>query len=398
MQTLKKIKLHSIMKMQSILKPLAFTLIILCNEPILAALTPARLLYNDGTHDDVLVISYSAGTATYRSSANSLNILRVSKPKLESVYFYKPQVFSEAMSLYYARNYAEAKVKFAECEVTFKSLDSLPDNYASLAGFYKMECSRRMFDLEALSSELEQYRKKGLTRENHLQQLEIYTFWEAVRLKDWERLDRLALSWQGRKLPAGLRVQIEYCHALALDKLAQPKNDQEEQDPELASKALGAYSRAMCANAASSIEIVLEATNNAMRLYANDKGVQRAMSLWKTVDENTSSPGYRRLIEANSLVKYYQQVGFDQMKPLASEYKKFLEYSGPKAEAASIAPSQGEDEADGEAADPASEQNQEAEEPETDAGEASEESEEAAAEGGEEAAAEGGEEAAAEEE
>ena len=213
------------MKIQSILTILS-SIYLLCVTSATAQEEPelpkGRLLYSNGSHDDVYVISYKAGVATYRTSMRSLNILQAKKPALEAIYFYEPQIFTEAMNLYRAKNYSEAKVKFAECEASFKSVDSLPDNYATLAGFYTMECSRRSGDLEALSAELEKYRKDGLTRENHHLQLEVYTFWEAVRLKDWARIDRLAMgdSWQGRKVPSELRVQIEYCHALALDELA----------------------------------------------------------------------------------------------------------------------------------------------------------------------------------
>ena len=128
-------------------------------------LPKGRLLYSNGSHDDDYVIRYKAGVATYRTNMRSLNILQAKKPALEAIYFYEPQIFTEAMNLYRAKNYSEAKVKFAECEVSFKPLDSLPDNYATLAGFYTMECSRRSGDLEALSAELEKYRKDGLTRE-----------------------------------------------------------------------------------------------------------------------------------------------------------------------------------------------------------------------------------------
>lgn len=328
--------------MQSILRILPFALVIMSGSITLAEYAPARLLYNDGSHDDVLMISYSAGTANYKISKQSLDVQRVRKPKLESVYLYEPPIFSDAMSLYRARNYTEAKLKFAECEVAFKAVDTLPDNYATLAGFYKMECSRRMFDLTALSSELEKYRKNGLTRENHLQQLEIYAFWEAVRLEDWERLDRLALSpaWRNRKLPASLRVQIEYCHALALDHLAQ-------KDPGKVTDALNAYGRAMNANAATSIEIVLEAANRALLIYSNDKDVKIAMRRWKTEDEKPNSIGHQRLLEANALVKFYQQSGFDEIRPLEPASEKFTKYSASITQVASPAPTADDTKDDG---------------------------------------------------
>ncbi len=306
-------------------------------------LPKGRLLYSNGSHDDVYIISYRAGVATYRTNMRSLNILQAKKPALEAIYFYEPQIFTDAMYLYRAKNYSEAKVKFAECEASFKSVDSLPDNYATLAGFYTMECSRRSGDLEALSAELEKYRKGGLTRGNHHLQLEVYTFWEAVRLKDWARIDRLATgdSWQGRKVPSELRVQIEYCHALALDELAKEglkeglKEDPNE-DSFRWGRAISAYNRVLSSDATASIDLVLKAANNLMRIYAEDEGVQLAIKNWKTEHEKVSSVGYQKLMEANTLAQFYKQVGFHEVQPLITDYEKFLNYGQVKVETAAV--------------------------------------------------------------
>ena len=292
---------------------------------VTAGMAPARLYYNDGSHDDVLAISYSAGTMTYKKSEKSLNLQRVQKPKLEAVYFYEPKAYKEAMGHYHSRNYAEAKEIFAKLETEYKTVDTLPDNYSTLSGFYKMECSRRMNDLEALSAELEKFHKKGLSRETHLQQLEVYSFWEAVRLGDWDRLDRLAVEWQPRSLAAGMRVQIEYCHARALDNLCQ-------KDPSRKSQAINAYNRVLTADGTTSMELVLAAALGALNLYSNDDGVKLAMRVWGTDDENRRSAGYERLLEANTLVKFYKQSGFDDLQPLAKEHEKFLEFNPPKAD------------------------------------------------------------------
>ena len=302
-------------------------------------LPKGRLLYSNGSHDDVYVISYKAGVATYRTNMRSLNILQAKKPALEAIYFYEPQIFTEAMNLYRAKNYSEAKVKFAECEASFKSVDSLPDNYATLAGFYKMECSRRSGDHEALSAELEKYRKDGLTRENHHLQLEVYTFWEAVRLKDWARIDRLAMgdSWQGRKVPSELRVQIEYCHALALDELAKEGlKEGSKEDPSRWGAAINAYNRVLSADATASIDLVLMAANNLMRIYSEDKGVQAAMKNRKDGANKTFSAGDQKLMEANTLAQYYKQVGFHEIQPLSADYEEFLKYGQVKLETAAV--------------------------------------------------------------
>ncbi|MGB2091699.1 MAG: hypothetical protein ACPH2J_07370 [Akkermansiaceae bacterium] len=318
-----------------------------------------RLLYSDESHEEVYLYSYKAGTATYKTNLKSLNILQVKKPRLEAVYFYEPELFIQAMDLYRDKNYAEAKTKFAECEEAFKPVDSLPDNYATLAGFYKLECSRKLNDLEALSAELEKYFKSALTRESHLQQLELYAFWDAVRLEDWARLDRLAEAWQGRKLPSELRVQVEYCHALALDAL-------QKDDPSRQQEALNAYSRVLSADATASMDLVLKAATNLLRIYAEDPGVQYSIKNWKGVNEKVNSTGYQRLMEANSLVKYYKLAGFQDLQPLSPEHEKFLQYSPQQVVAAPSqsaepdvsAPEDSDDAKGEEAADPEAEDGQ----------------------------------------
>lgn len=285
----------------------------------------ARLFFNTGAHEDGFILGYKAGTAFYKTSMRSLNILQAKKPKLEAVYFYEPEIFTEAMNLYRERKYAEAKTKFAECETKYKTVDSLPDNYATLGGFYKLECNRKLNDLEALSSELEAYIKDSLTKEIHFLQLEVYSFWEAVRLKDWTRLDALAKGWENRKIPAEIRVQIAYCHALALDEL-------QKEDPSRLDEALNAYNRVLSADATASIDLVVKAANGLLRIYSEDPGVKLAMKNWNTDDQNKGSAGFQRLLEANTLVQYYKQVGLNDIQPLADEFEKFSEYDAPKAD------------------------------------------------------------------
>lgn len=284
---------------------------------------PARLLYKDSSQDDVLITQYDNGTVTYRANSKALNRTRVGPAKLDAIYFYKPKVFSEAMDLYRGRKYAEAKTKFAECEEFFKPVDDAPNNYSTLAGFYKMECSRRMMKLDDLSGELEKFRKDALTRETHLQQLEVNAFWEAVRLKDWDRLDRLAQAWRKRKVSGGQRAQIEYCHGLALENIA-------KKNPKKLTDALNAYNRALTADFTASTEIVAAAANNALRIYNSDPEVALAIKLWGTEDERANSTGHQRLLEANKLIKLYKQAGFNVVSPLDSAFDKFYKYDAPE--------------------------------------------------------------------
>ena len=290
-----------------------------------AADAAARIMHKDTSNDDVLILEYRKGNIIYKMTKNDLNRKQLAVSELDSIFFYEPVIFAEAMHLYQGRKYAEAKPKFEACQKAFKLVDTAPNNYGALAGFYVLECSRRQFDLSALSDEQTKFRKDGLMRETHLQQLEVNAFWEAVRLKNWERLDRLAEAWRKRKVTGHQRAQIAYCHGLALEQLA-------KKDPKLTSKALNAYSRALSADFTSSMEIVVKAASNALRMYEADPGLQLAMDLWGTEDENKATTGYQYLLEANALVKLYQKAGFESVKPLSEEYKAFLKYEAPEAE------------------------------------------------------------------
>ncbi len=291
----------------------------------LAADAKARLYFKDGSHDEVIIFSYKRGYVTYKLDAKALKGIRKGPDDIASVYFYKVPIFESAMALYKGRKYAEAKVKFLECENTFKRLVEMPNNYSTLAGFYALECSRRLFDLEALSSGMEKFRKDGLTRQGHLQQLEVNVFWEAFRLKDWDRLNLLATEWRERKVTNSQRAQIAYCHGMAYEQLA-------KKDPKLLSKALNAYNTVLSADFAASVELVVAAATNALQIYAEDSEVELAMKLWETEDENKQSPGYQRLLEASALAKFYDKSGFTKVKALSDDFQVFMKYSDPLAD------------------------------------------------------------------
>lgn len=310
------------------IRSLIISALLLAVAPIASALeAPARLMYKDGSHDDVLVVDYKRGFVTFKLNARDLNRTRKGPDTVQAIYFYKVPLFEEAMALYQGRKYDEAKVKFLECEEAYKNIDTAPNNYATLAGFYAMECSRKTFDLSTLSSAMEKFRKDGLTRENHLQQLEVNAFWEAVRLKDWDRLDRLAKDWRTRKVTGGQRAQISYCHGLALENLS-------KKNPKLVTAALNAYNITLSADFTASIELVVASANNCLRIYHADPEVQLAIKNWGGEDENQNSSGFQRLIEANALVKLYNQAGFNKIKALSADYKLFLKYNKPKEDTA----------------------------------------------------------------
>lgn len=318
-----------------------------------AADASARIMQKDKSNIDVIILDHGNGKIMYKMNPKDLNKKTVALNKIAGVYFYRPPIFKEAMTLYKGRKYAEAKKKFLECKEAFKRVDEMSNNYSSLAGFYSLECSRRQFDLEALSSEQEKFSKEGLSNEIHIQQLEVNAFWEAVRLKAWARLDTLAVSWHDKELSGSQRAQVAYCHGLALEQLG-------AKDPKKSDDAIIAYNMALTADSTTSMEIVVEAANNALRIYHTDPNVQLAIKQWGTNDENKASPGYARLIEANCFTKLYFLGGFDAFKPLPAEYLEFKKYEDSNTVVA--APKETEEEATEEPAEEDAKEEEAAEE------------------------------------
>ena len=101
-------------------------------------------------------------------------------------------------------------------------------------------------------------------------------------------------------------------------------------------RAISAYNRVLSADATASIDLVLMAANNLMRIYSEDKGVQAAMKNRKDGANKTFSAGDQKLMEANTLAQYYKQVGFHEIQPLSADYEEFLKYGQVKLETAAV--------------------------------------------------------------
>jgi hypothetical protein len=160
-----------------------------------------------------------------------------------------------------------------------------------------------------------------LLRPSHKQQVEIYTFWDAVRTKGWQRVDAMAKERVGVHLPANLRAQIAYCHGLALEGLKKPN------------EALNAYNSAITADSAASEEIARQAALNCLRIFKADPEVQKAIRLWGTADEVKTSASRVRLLEASAMAHVYQKY-LSLGSPLPPEYRDLLKYKEEEDKAA----------------------------------------------------------------
>jgi len=245
----------------------------------------------------------------WRENAQS-TVRRRQSQSTATVYFIQPPEFTEALDLYKGRKYKEAGEKFGEVEKAYSKINEIAGNPSTLAGFYQMECYRRLGD------KFSTFIPEKLLLENHKVQCQLYgVFWDAVRTKGWSRLDAIATDekWRNRKLPGNLRAQIAYCHGLALEGEEKPM------------KALNAYNNAFVADFSASEGITRKAAENCLRILAAHKDVKTAMSLYDTEDYSDNSNGAILIKEGTALLKLWEKVlGSGEKVP--AKYKVFLKY------------------------------------------------------------------------
>lgn len=254
---------------------------------------PALLIYEDGTSDNAFIVAATRSEIRYRPTPQAIDTTDMKLSEVQAVYLLEPKMYREAMEFYQARKYAEAKDLFVKVKEMFKPTAALDNNYSTLAGFYELECMRRLGDLDGLAKGVEVFRKDGLMREHHLKQLEIYMFWDALRTKSWQRLVSLGEARLQEKLPAYQRAQVAFCVANAYEALKQ------------SSKALNAYNTAMVADLGATEEIAEQSAIAIMRIHQASPEVQLAIKLWGTPDENKNSTGFLNLQEAASVAALY---------------------------------------------------------------------------------------------
>lgn len=248
-----------------------------------------------------------------KSSPN--RAVKLDRKKVNSIFMKDPSVFTEALDQYEDRKYGEAQKNFARLKEAYAGLLLLPDNHATRSAFYELECMRKQLNLNGLVATLEKFDSAQLTRQEMLQQMEVYKFWELAQKKNWERLDTLAAEWQTKRLPVSQRAQVEYCHGLALEALGRPL------------EALDAFARALTADFTKSEEITRSAVASALRIYESLPEVKAAKDQWGMSSEDKAGKGYMLLVEANGLARLYEKMGLGAGVGLPTEYTGFLDFT-----------------------------------------------------------------------
>ena len=262
----------------------------------------------------VWILAASATNIEYKDTINSIDRERMARALIDSIYFYEPKAFKEAMELYKGRDYTGAKEGFAKVREEFKKIDDLPGNFSTLAGFYEIECARKLMDLEGMAALLEMYRPAALVRETNKNQLEIYSAWDAVRTKSWPRLISMTDEMLAQKKWTGTqRAQIYYCRGLAHEGLEEPI------------KALNAFNGTFTADYTASEVLTKAAALACLRIIKNHEETKLAMKLFGTEDEDPNSTGYFLLQEAVALCDLWK-VALGGGQPLPAEYQELLKF------------------------------------------------------------------------
>ena len=278
----------------------------------------ALLIEPEGGFTTVWLTASTKTAIRYYEAEGSVESVDKKISDFDALYIYEPRELTTAFDLYQSRKYAEAKAKFIEVKERYKPILQLENSPAAQAGFYELECLRRLGDLEGLAAANSKFIKDPLTRDTQLRQIELYVLWDAVRTKSWDRLLILTTELEKTKLPMEQRTQVAYCQGLALEELKKPN------------EAMFAYQTAITADVGATEELTRQAAIRVLTILQHDEGVKIAMKVWGTQDENRSSRGYERLLEAHGVAKMFE-LSLGAGTSLPPSLKIFLKYE-PKAD------------------------------------------------------------------
>ena len=273
----------------------------------------AMLIYPDDA-EQVWILAASSTNIEYKDTILSIDRERKARASIDSIYFFEPPSFKAALSLFKGRDYSAAREAFAKVREEYKKIDDLPGNFSTLAGFYEIESARKMMDFEGMAALLENFRPGSLVRETNKNQLEIYSAWDAVRTKSWQRLIGMTDEMLAQKKWTGTqRAQIYYCRGMAHEGMEQPI------------KALNAFNATFTADYTASEVLTKKAALNCLRLIQNHDETKLAIKLFGTEDENPNSTGSFLLQEAVAMCELWG-VALGGGQPLPDEYKTFMKY------------------------------------------------------------------------
>jgi hypothetical protein len=284
-----------------------------------AVFKPDPAIPNSGPRkvDAWVVASTKSAFAYYEQTPQAgAQPVRANMADLQTLFIFEPQDYLEAVDLYEGRKYEQAKAALEKVSKKYAAITGVPNSPGVMAAYYHMECLRKLSDLEGLRQALQTFKREDLTHKTHLQQLEIYLIWDAVRAKTWDKVAELAAARETEKLPADQRAQVAYCYGLALD--AQGKT----------TESLLALQTAMTADAGDSEVVTRDAALKLMSVIVADAEVKEAIEAFQASGGKTLTKGYTKLLQGAAVAAMFEKHLGSGM-PLPSSYKGLLTYYKP---------------------------------------------------------------------
>ncbi|WP_035609636.1 hypothetical protein [Haloferula sp. BvORR071] len=282
---------------------LPFGLAHAAEAPTAAFLTPAN-----GNPRMIWITSADEQAIHYKESPQATASAQIAKGEVKALQVFATQAMADARALFECRKYDAARTKFQTVREQFKDLAGIDGNPSAEATFMELECLRKSGDLEGLAAAFTSLDRRGINRESQRRQLDLYGLWDAVRLKDWPRVESTAREHCNNPTLLGCqRAQAAYCLGLALD--AQGKTG----------AAIDAYQAALTTDGGTSVEIARDAALKALRLYRKDPEVIAAMK------GGNEGAGRLRLLEAAGLASLFGTLpGLEEALP--GDLAEFLKF------------------------------------------------------------------------
>lgn len=248
---------------------------------------PAELLLEGRRSAETGYVTKADGNTIYFSASPSgRNEVPYPKDRIARITFKPPEGWREAQQKRLSGNYVEAANLYDGIAADYRNVETLEDNYGSLARLYQLESLRNLGEYRQLAAKRSQLKKIGLSEKYH-PQVDLFVGWGMLAELDTPariaQLERLVDSYREVKLVPDLLAQVFYLGGVANEKSEKPE------------QALTDYHRVFTLDFGSDRGLAKMAMEAALELYAADEEIDD--------DDNRA-----RLEEAHGLARVYKSV------------------------------------------------------------------------------------------
>lgn len=241
------------------------------------------------------VTKADASKIYFSASPTGRNERAYPKTLVARLTFKPPEGWQQAEQARLSGEYAEAAELYNTIAADFRNVETLEDNYGSLARLYQLECVRNLGDYSQLAAKRPLLKKVGLSEQYHAQ-VDLFVGWGALAKLNTpaqiEQLGRLVDGYRNAELVPGLLAQAYFLGGVANEKAGNP------------GKALTDYHRVFTLDFGSDRSLSQTAMEAALALYAAEDKIHKDR---------------QRLEEAHGLAQVYLRVFGD----LPAEVERF---------------------------------------------------------------------------